>query len=114
MVDFNKLHVDEIIYIIDFDPVSILELKITDIGYNDDYKKRIKVFNDDLSFEIDYEDIKDRLFTNKDHAYSLAIKYIFDETNKYIRKITDSLFKDYFELDEALEKYKQIYPEIFI
>lgn len=114
MVEFTKLNVDEIVYIVDFLPVSILELKIIEIGYNDDYKRRIKVFNDDLYFELDFDDLKERIFKNKDEAYSVAIKYIFDETNKYIRKITDNLFDDYFELDKALEIYKQIYPEIFI
>jgi len=114
VVEFTKLNVDEIVYIVDFLPVSILELKIIEIGYNDDYKRRIKVFNDDLYFELDFDDLKERIFKNKDEAYSVAIKYIFDETNKYIRKITDNLFDDYFELDKALEIYKQIYPEIFI
>lgn len=114
MIEFSELHVDEIIYVIDDDPISMLELKISDIGYNDEYKKRIKVYNSEISFEIDFDDIKDRVFVKKDEAYSVAVKYIFDETNKYIRTLTGGWFDDYFELDKSLEKYKQKYPEIFI
>lgn len=114
MIEFTKLNINDSIYIIDDDPISILEVKISDIGYSNDYKRRIKVYNNYMSFELDFEDIKDRSFKNKDQAYAVAIKYIFDETNKYIRRISDGRFIDYFELDKAIEIYKQKHPEIFI
>jgi len=114
MVEFSELHIDEIIYIIEDNPIIIMELQISDLGYNANYKKRIKVFNKDLLFELDFDDIKEKIYLNKDHANSIALKYIFDKTNKYIRALTDGTFNDYVDLNKSIELYKLIYPEIFI
>lgn len=114
MVDFSEMNVGELIYIIEEEPVIILELKVVGLGYDDDCKRRIKVANCDITFEVDFDDIKERVFIDKEYAHSVATKYIFDETNKYIRQLTDGQFIDYFDLDNALEHYKTTHPEIFI
>lgn len=114
MATFNDLHVEEFIYIIDDDPISILELKLIEIGFDENHRKRIKVTNSDLTFDLDFEDIEGRVFKDKDYAQSVATKLVFDETNKYIRKITGGHFNDYFDLDDSLEHFKKEFPEIFI
>lgn len=114
MLDFSELYIGQLLYIIEDKPVSIIELEIIEMRYNKDYERRIKLANKDISFELDFDDVVEKMFNEKDVAYAVATKYILDETNKYIRELTDGYFIDYFELDKIVEKYKQIYPELFI
>lgn len=114
MVNFADLHIGQNIYIVEHDPVTILELKVLNVGYDEDFTKRIKVANKDISFEVDFESIAHNCFLDKNYAFSVATKYVFTETNKFIRELTDGFFQDYFDLDKALEKYKISNPELFI
>lgn len=114
MVSFSDLNVGTYIYVVENDPIVILELKILNIGYDENYTRRIKVANTEISFEVDFDNIVHHLFIDKDVAYSVATKLVFNETNNYIKKITDGYFQDYFDLDKAMEKCKTLNPEQFI
>lgn len=114
MVNFSDLNIGSFIYVIEDDPVVILELRVLSIGYDENYTKRIKVANSEISFEVDFDNISINLFIDKDMAYSYATKLVFEETNKFIRKLTDGYFQDYFDLDKAMETYKKINPELYI
>lgn len=114
MIEFNELEVGSIVYILDVDPISILELKLLSIGYDEDNNKRLRVANKDLSFEVEYDKLKDNIFLEEDEALAHATKLVFNETNKFIDEMTDGFIKDYFELDKAIQKYREIHPELFI
>lgn len=114
MIKFEGITIGQFIYIVEHEPVTILELKVLNIGYTSDYIKRIKVANADISFEIDFDTVSQNCFDNKETAYAAATKFIFDETNQFIRTLTDNTFQDYFELDQAIERYKISNPEMFI
>ena len=58
MIKFEGITIGQFIYIVEHEPVTILELKVLNIGYTSDYIKRIKVANTDISFEIDFDKIK--------------------------------------------------------
>jgi hypothetical protein len=114
MVLFEDLKSGTSIYIVDTDPLAILELNLLGVFYTGENQKRLKVSNSEISFEMEYDDIASKLYTDKDLAYSVAVKYVFDSTNKFIRDLTEGYFNNYFELNESLEKYKMIHPELFV
>jgi len=114
MIAFEDLEIDIIIYIIDDNPISILELKVLSFGYSEDNIRRLRVANKDLSFEVDFDKVYGNIFDNEEEALAYAAKYIFLETNKFINELTDGFISDYFDLDKMIEKYKKIYPELFI
>ena len=114
MVDFGNLEVGLIVYIIDDNPITILELKILSFGYSEENTKRMRVANKDLSFEVDFEKIQESLFTDEETAMAYATKIIIKDTNDFISNLTDGFVKDYFDLDKMVEKYKITHPELFI
>ncbi len=114
MINFTDLTVGTCVYVVENDPITILELEIISIGYDANYTRRIKVANSEISFEVDFDNIMSNIFIDKDVAYAIATKLVFNETNNYIKKLTDGYFQDYFDLDKAMEKYKHLNPEHFI
>lgn len=114
MVEFGDFSVGDIVYIIDDNPITILELKILSFGYNEENIKRLRVANKDLSFEVDYDKIKENLFKDESTAMAHATKLVFRETNKFISNLTDGFINDYFELDKLIQTYKNSHPELFI
>jgi len=113
VVEYSSLEPGQMLYIIEEQPISILELKIGKI-VSDDKSQKIKITNDDISFEIEFESIAERVFTDKEYARYVMIKQIFDKTNKYIQDLTDGKFNDYFELENAVEEQRYLYPHRFI
>lgn len=114
MIQFENLKQYDKIYIVDFDPLTILCLDLLGVFYTVDNQPRLKVSNSEISFELEYDDIAQKLYVDKDMAYSIAVKHIFDSTNKHISELTDGYFNNYFELNVAIEKYKMLYPELFV
>jgi hypothetical protein len=114
MVEFGNISVGDIVYIIDDNPITILELKILSFGYDEENNKILRVANTDLSFEVDFDKIKENMFYDQDTALANATKLVFKETNKFIEELTDGYINDYFELDNLINKYKESHPELFI
>jgi hypothetical protein len=115
MVEFHNIHVGDWIYVVETNPVAILKLMVVSVGYDLEYHKILKVVHDDdLILEIDFVDLGGLVFSNKELAYATATKYVFDDTNKYIRELSNGYFSDYFDLNRSLERYKMSHPEIFI
>lgn len=115
MVEYDDLKIGDTIYIIDVDPITVLELNLLTFKHFEDVGiRRLKVSNKDLSFEVDFDKIKDNLFNDKDTAMAHATKKILDETNAFISSLTDGYACDYFDVDKMVEKYKKTNPEIFI
>jgi|SaaInlStandDraft_4_1057021.scaffolds.fasta_scaffold28131_3 hypothetical protein len=118
MIDFSDLKLGQVIYIIEEAPITILKLRIVGLSYEEDEDsddiEKLKVSNNDITFEVEFDSIVENTFNDKDMALTIATKRVFDETNKYISELTDGFFKDYFDLDDAVERYKKIHPEMFI
>ena len=114
MIQFETLKNYDKIFIVDFDPPTILCLDLLGVFCTVDNQNRLKVCNTEITFELDYEDVAEKLYVDKDLAYSVAVKFIVDSTNKHIAELTDGYFNNYFELNDALEKYKMLYPELFV
>lgn len=114
MIQFENLKQYDKIYIVDFAPLTILCLDLLGVFYTVDNRPRLKVSNLEISFELEYDDVSNKLYVDKDLAYSVAVKHIVESTNKFISDMSDSYFNTYFELDDAVEKYKMLYPELFV
>lgn len=114
MIEYSDLRAGQVLYLVEDNPVCVLELTIKSIIMQHTRIPKIKITNDDISFEIEFDFIADRAFTDKDLAYFTATKHIFDKTNKYIRELTDGRLNDYFDLDNAIEKQKGLHPHRFI
>jgi len=114
MIEYSDLRAGQTIYLVEDNPVAVVELEIKSIIMQHTRIPKIKIENDDISFEIEFDNIADSAFTDKDLAYFTATKQIFDKTNKYIRELTDGKLNDYFDLDNIVEKHKEIYPQKFI
>lgn len=113
MVLFENIKPDDTVYIVEQDPLAILILKVVTLVYVDN-QKRLRLKNTEMSFEIEFDDISKKLYLDKDLAYAVVVKSVFDHTNKYIREITDGYFNNYFELDKSVENYKILHPQLFV
>ncbi len=114
MIIFEQLKPKQPLYVVEKDPLTILILELVDTHCDNLGRKMLKLKNPQISFEVEFKDICEKLYDDKDLAYSVVVKAVFEHTNKYIREITDGYFKDYFDLNKALEHYKMINPELFV
>jgi hypothetical protein len=111
MVEFKDLIVGDSIFILESS--SVLKFKILDLHIiNDEYQLKLK--GPDLTFKILLNKIKDITFKSKEEATATAVKHIYSEVNELIRKLSDAEMLDYIDLNNKLEIYKRLFPEIFI
>lgn len=114
MIVFEQLKPNQQLYVVEQEPPTILTLELVDTHCDHLGRKKLKLKNPQISFEVEFKDIVEKLYLDKDMAYSVVVKAIFDNTNKYIREITDGYFSDYFDLNNSVEHYKMIHPELFV
>lgn len=114
MIDFSELEPNTLVYVIGHNPISVLELIIVELTYDAEYIRKIKLENRDISFEVEFDAIKENMYLNREYAMAAVTKFVFDETNKFIYNVTDGFLNDYFDLDTSVEKYKISYPELFV
>lgn len=94
---------------------GFLELKVHDIYLDEETQiSKVKVSSDTLSnFSIDY-DLAILLIRDKTIAQAKITKKLLESVNRYIINSNNPEIKDYFELVDAINKYKLLHPEIFI
>ena len=92
---------------------TVLEFEIIDFLVADDIH-RLKLKGDDLTFEVDFNDVFKNIYFDKNEALTVAIKCIRDSVNTLVRELSNNEVIDYIELDRELEKYKELFPEHFV
>lgn len=112
MLNYKDVIVGETIYMIETDPV-VLEMEVLDKFLKDD-EYRLKLKGSDLTFEINYSAIQSDTYLVKEEAEANATKHIFTEVNEIIRTLTENDLSDYYDLELRVQKFKDLYPELFI
>ncbi len=112
MLNYEKIKVGNIIYLIETGP-TILCMEILEKSFKDG-EDRVKLKSPDLTFEIDFNDIKNNSYVDKDEAEANAIKHLFLEVNKLISTLSENELHDYYDLELKVEKYKELFPELYI
>lgn len=112
MLNYDSVIVGETIFMIETGPV-VLEMIVLD-KFLKDGEERLKLKGSDLTFEINFSDINADTFSDKDEAGAHAIKHIFDAANDLIKELSENNMNDYYDVEVELEKYKELFPEIFI
>lgn len=114
MLVFEQLKPKQTLYVVEKDPMTVLILDLVDTHCDSLGRKMLKLKNPQISFEVEFGDICEKLYDDKELAYSVIVKDVFEHTNKYIQEITDGYFRDYIDLDRAVEHYKSINPQLFL
>jgi len=111
MINYKAVNVGDTIFVMETS--SVLEFEI--IGkFVTDLEPRLKLKGIDLTFEVDFKDVFQDTFMEKEEAIAHSMKYICDEVNELVRDLSDRGINDYIDLNSKLEKYKDLFPEIFI
>ena len=114
MTIFEQLKPNDNLYIVDTEKITFLSLEVVEIFIDSENNQRLKLRNPEITFEIEFDEISDKVYLDKEEARANLVRAIFDLTNKYIKDLTDGFYTDYFELDKGVEKYKNIHPDLFV
>lgn len=112
MIPYNKILVDDTIYIIHSNPYIVLEYDVLQKVYKDG-QDRLKLLGGGLTFEIEYCMVEG-VYIDKDEATADMLVIIKDKVDELIIDLTDNHIKDYYQLDKMLEFSKNKFPEKFI
>lgn len=111
MITYNSINIGDVIYMVETS--SVLEFIILSKISNDGIKK-LKVRGTDLSFELEFNDVKSNSYTTKEEASANLVKHILNAVNVLVRDLSDNNIMDYIDLDSQLNKYRDLFPEMFI
>ena len=111
MIELKEINTGDSIFMLETN--TVLEFEILDIFVEDD-EQRLKLKGIDLTFEVSLSNINIDTFLDKEEAIATSVKYICDDVNKLIRDLSDEEMTDYVDLNSKLEKYRDLFPELFI
>ena len=112
MLHYDNVEVGVNIFILE-DGANVLEMEVLGKSIKDG-SNRLKIKGSDLTFEVDFDDVSEDTYIDGEEAKAISIKYIFDSVNEKIRDISNNALADYYDVEVELEKYKILFPEMFI
>jgi len=111
MISYKSINTGDTIYMLETS--SVLEFKV--IGkFITDNQQRLKLEGSDLTFEVEFNDVEGGTYFDIEEANATAMKYICDKVNELVKDLSNEDMEDYVDLNNSLEKYRDLFPELFI